>query len=223
MNDEKVARVEAWVRENMLSDGGAHDWLHVDRVRLLAEAMARTEGARMELTLLCALLHDISDYKLNGGDRTKAAAMARQRLTEDRFDAQTVDLVSDYLTVSGFSQSASQDRSQWPLEWKIVQDADYLDALGAVGVARVFWFAGHRGEPIYSDPELPPVGEWSDRVKRTRSTLAHFEKKLLRLHDSMLTSSGRALGEARHKRMLDFVNGLVEEWNCHDVAKLEQS
>jgi uncharacterized protein len=219
MSKERLTRITAWVRENMVSDGGAHDWFHVQRVTDIARAIGRRENANDELVALCALTHDISDYKLNGGDRMKAAEMARERLAQENVGAEMIESVAEFLEVSGFSRRKSQNREEWSVEWKAVQDADYLDAIGAVGMTRVFWFGGYRGEAIHTESVLPPMEEWADTIASEKSVLAHVQQKLLQLRGLMLTPSGRAIADSRHQRMVTFLAGLVEEWNCSDAER----
>lgn len=215
-----VLEVARWSEQNMVSDGGAHDWFHIERVWGLANVIGSAEGAETTQVQLCAILHDLSDYKLNGGDDEKAAQMAEDLLTRLGFGDSMKTAVAGFLRASGYSRRAGQDRSSWSKEWKVVQDADYIDAIGAVGVARAFWFGGMRREALCSERQLLPISEWAHEIGGQKSTIAHFQKKLLSLRDMMLTKAGRQIAERRHARMTRFLEEFIEEWNVFHTLEV---
>jgi uncharacterized protein len=203
----------AIVKTRMQSDGGAHDWSHVERVARLAHKMGKRERADQMVIQLCALFHDISDTKLNGGDAKMAPAITSDVLRSTGFSDEVVSNVTNFVGSMGFKRVGNEDRDNWPIEWKVVQDADFLDAMGAVGIARAFWFSGFLGEPICASAEMPRIDLLEDGVVSEKSSIGHFSHKLLRLKNLMLTDSGKALALEKHSSMVKFLESFRSEWN----------
>jgi len=183
------------------NDFSGHDFAHIERVRMMALRIAEIEGGDVQIIELAALLHDVADSKLGG--------------TSDSVDQHLRPLVSeqDRLYILDIINSLSFKRGDRPpmktIEGKIVQDADRLDAIGAIGIARTFQFAGQFKEPMYV-PGLVPR-EPGDRTGKT-SALHHFDEKLFRLKELMNTKTAKIIAEDRHQYMLEFVERFKQEW-----------
>jgi uncharacterized protein len=209
---EIIQQAEAFVRGHLAGDASGHDWHHIERVRRTALAIGREEGADLFVVELAALLHDVSDWKFAGGDHTAAPRAARAWLAERGVDPVTVEHVA--AIVGGLSfKGAGVPTPMATLEGQVVQDADRLDALGAIGIARTFAYGGHKGQALH-DPQLAPVMHGSfDEYKRGGGTsINHFYEKLLLLAERMNTPSGRRLAAARHAFMEQFLDQFHAEW-----------
>jgi uncharacterized protein len=211
--DDLIARTAALVRERLQHDSSGHDWWHVDRVRRNALFLARTEGADERVCELAALLHDIADWKFHGGDDTAGPRAAREWLETQSVDPVLIDAVCDIIAQLSF-KGAGVATDMPTLEGRCVQDADRLDAMGAIGIARAFAFGGHFGRPLY-DPEHPPEWHPSFEAYKTKSgpTLNHFYEKLLLLKGRMQTATGRQLAEDRHRVLEHFLAQFLAEWD----------
>jgi uncharacterized protein len=219
MNQAEVLRRTADHARAVLSgDGTGHDWHHVDRVRRVALRLADAERADPYVVELAALLHDIADWKFHGGDETAGPRAAREWLASLEVDAATIDHVA--AIVAGLSFKGAGVATEMPtIEGRVVQDADRLDAIGAIGVARTFAYGGHRGQPLY-DPEIAPTlhADFAAYKKTGGTSLNHFHEKLLLLKDRMQTESGRRWAEARHEYIAAFVERFLAEWESEDES-----
>jgi len=206
-----VARTAARVRELLAGDASGHDWWHVERVRRLALRLARQEGADALVAELAALLHDVADWKTSG-DPHAGARHAREWLGALDVEAGALEHVAEIVDTLSF-KGAGVPTPMRTLEGKVVQDADRLDALGAIGIARAFAYGGSRGRALH-DPEAPPVLHASFAQYRGSggATLNHFHEKLFLLRDRMNTASARRIAEERHRYMEDYVRRFLEEW-----------
>ena len=144
-----LAATETYVRETLANESSGHDWSHIHRVRRLAVEIARGEGADLYVVELAALLHDISDYKLNGGDHDAGPRLASEWLMQLGESQHIADAVSGIIATMSFS-GAGDKRKMPTLEGMVVQDADRLDAIGAIGVARTFTYGGFSGQPMHN-------------------------------------------------------------------------
>ena len=207
-----IEKAKAFVKMCMAGDASGHDWFHTLRVLHLAEQIAAAEpGADMEAVRLIALLHDVDDRKLsprthenldNARNFLKKNGMAEDRL---------------HLILTGISQisyKGTDSVSPDTIEAKCVQDADRLDAMGAMGIARAFAFGGSRGRSMY-DPEQPPEKNMDgEAYARTQGpTINHFYEKLLLLKDMMNTETGRRMAQHRHGYMEAFLEEFYAEWD----------
>jgi len=206
-----VARTAARVRELLAGDASGHDWWHIERVRRLALRLAGEEGADPLAVELAALLHDVGDWKMSG-DPHGGARYAREWLGGLGVEPGLVEHVAQIVDTLSF-KGAGVPTPMGTLEGKVVQDADRLDALGAIGIARAFAFGGSRGRPLH-DPDAPPRLHASFEQYRAAggATLNHFHEKLLLLRDRMNTASGRRIAEERHRYMEEFVARFLAEW-----------
>jgi len=207
-----VARTEGFVRERLAGEASGHDWWHVDRVRRTALALAEHEGADGFVVELAALLHDVADWKFHGGDEAAGPRLASSWLRSLGVAEETVAHVADI--VGGLSyKGAGVPTPPRTVEGAVVQDADRLDAIGAIGVARAFAYGGFRGQPLY-DPNVPiEMHQTAERYKRgAGSTVNHFHEKLLLLRDRLNTEPARRIAEGRHRFLEEFLDRFHAEW-----------
>lgn len=207
-----IPRIAAQLRTRFADEASGHDWFHLERVWRLARRLAEQEGANAEIAELGALLHDIADWKFHGGDDSVGPREAEALLRAEGAPAEVIAAVVDIVATISF-KGAGVATPMRTLEGQCVQDADRLDALGAIGIARCFAYGGHAGRLLY-DPAQPPVLHASAaEYKAAKGTsLNHFPEKLLLLKERMNTASGRALAEERHRYMEEFVARFLAEW-----------
>jgi uncharacterized protein len=207
-----IARVAAHIQARFSGEGSGHDWHHIDRVRRLARRIATVEGADPEIAELAALVHDIADWKFHGGDDAIGPREAERLLTEEGAPAEVIAAVVEIVRSISF-KGAGVHSAMRTLEGQCVQDADRLDAIGAIGIARCFAYGGHAGRPLY-DPAVPPVMHASAEEYKSANgpSLNHFYEKLFLLKERMNTASGRKLAEERHQFMESFVSRFLQEW-----------
>ena len=197
----------------MSGDGTGHDWWHVYRVWKMAQRIARAEGVDPLVVELAALLHDIADWKLHDGDSTLGPKVAREWLDSLHLDKDISDHVCQIVANISFKGAKVH---QLPLsrEGQVVQDADRLDAMGAIGIARAFAYGGSKGRALY-DPAIEPTEHRTPEayLGNDGSTVNHFYEKLLLLKDRMNTPTGRAIAESRHQFMEVYLKRFFEEWD----------
>jgi uncharacterized protein len=202
----------AHVRALQENEASGHDWWHTDRVRRTALRLAAEEGADPLVVELAALLHDVGDWKLAGGDIHAAPRLARDWLESQGADAAVVDHVAEIVATLSF-KGAGVPTPMRTVEGAVVQDADRLDAIGAIGVARAFAYGGSRGRPLHDPDAAPRLHASFEEYRRSAGgTLNHFHEKLLLLRDRMNTPTARAIAEERHRFMEEFVARFVAEW-----------
>jgi uncharacterized protein len=207
-----VGRVAEHVRARFLTESSGHDWQHIKRVWKLTRQIAVEEGANLEVAELGALVHDIADWKFHDGDDSLGPREAELLLIGEGAPRSIIAPVVDIVATISF-KGAGVSTTMRTLEGKCVQDADRLDAMGAIGIARCFAYGGHAGRLMH-DPDTPPVlHATAEAYKAAKGTsLNHFYEKLFLLKERMNTQTGRTLAEARHQVMLDFVDQFLAEW-----------
>jgi uncharacterized protein len=207
-----ITRTSAFVRERLAGEASGHDWWHVYRVWRTALAIGREEGADLYVVQLAALLHDIADAKFHDGDEELGARTAADWVRSVGVAEPTVEHVARIIRDISF-KGAEVSSPALSREGMVVQDADRLDALGAIGIARAFAYGGFRGQVLY-DPEVAPVMHASREAYRAHrgSTLNHFSEKLFLLQDRMHTASARRIAGERHRVMERFVAQFLAEW-----------
>ena len=201
------------VRGLLSGEGSGHDWFHVERVRNVATQIARNEGANLFVVELAALLHDVADWKFAGGDHDAGPRAAREWLASLRVAQPTIDHVTSIISDLSF-KGAGVETPMKTIEGRCVQDADRLDALGAIGIARAFAYGGHKGRALY-DPAIPAQSHATFEAykKNAGPTINHFYEKLLLLKDRMTTSTGRWLAAERHAYLEVFLEEFLAEWS----------
>nr|WP_275440043.1 HD domain-containing protein [Paenibacillus sp. ACRRY] len=212
---ESVLRAaRAFVRGDAERHTDGHDWQHIERVTALAVELAHRMGADPFVCELAALLHDVPDEKLN---KSLEAGMKKLNEWLDQQQLEPITREAVINIISTISYAGGQRPAVSSLEAQVVQDADRLDALGAIGIARTFAFAGARGREMY-DPTLPPREQMTrEEYRNGRSTtINHFYEKLFKLKDLMNTSYGKELAEQRHAFMVEFVEQFKREWEGTD-------
>jgi uncharacterized protein len=212
-SNDPIARTAEHIRGLLADDSSGHDWWHIWRVWQTAIAIGRAEGADLLVVELAALVHDIADWKFHGGDETLGPRRAAQWLAGLGVEQPVIDHVSQI--VAGVSFKGAGVPTPMPsLEGRVVQDADRLDAIGAIGIARAFAYGGHAGRALY-DPEHPPESHASfEAYKRGAGpTINHFHEKLMLLKDRMQTATGRRLAAERHAFMEQFLARFDDEWH----------
>ncbi|MET3035601.1 HD domain-containing protein [Chryseobacterium sp. NRRL B-14859] len=202
-----------FVKEKLEGAEAGHDWFHIERVWKLSKKIAETEDCDQNVVELSALLHDIADPKFHNGDETIAPQISREFLELQNVPDETIEKVLFIINNISF-KNRDQAPQNPPIELKIVQDADRIDAIGAIGVARTFNFGGFKNNLMY-DPATPPnLGMSKDQYKKSNgTTINHFYEKLLLLKDLMNTEKGKKLAEERHDYMLNFLDQFYREWN----------
>ncbi len=204
----------AFVKASLENAEAGHDWFHIERVYRLAITIAKEEGADLFVVSLGSLLHDIADSKFHDGDEEIGPKTAGEFLTSLGLEQKIVDEVVDIVAGISFKNSLEKNTLlRRSLEFKVVQDADRLDAIGAIGIARAFNYGGYKNRPFY-DPAIAPEQHMSkEKYKLAKSpTINHFYEKLLLLKDQMNTVTAKRMAENRHQYMLGFLDQFFSEW-----------
>lgn len=208
-----IAATAGHVKAKLSGEGSGHDWFHIERVRRNALRIGRDEGADLFVVELAALLHDIADWKFAGGDDTAGPREARAWLATLGVESAIIEHVCEIIKDLSF-KGAGVPAAMRTTEGRVVQDADRLDALGAIGIARAFAYGGHKGSELYNPNVKPELHTTFEQYKRSRgSTINHFHEKLLLLKDRMNTRTARTLAEQRHRVMEEFLDQFLAEWN----------
>ena len=208
-----LKQIETIVRDKFSNQEGSHDWFHIDRVRRTALYLQSIEGGSAECIELAALLHDYSDHKYNGGDFDAGSREVLQLLRSLGASADLAQQVAQIVSVVSYKGAHVPD-SMTSLEGQIVRDADRLDAIGAIGIARAFSYGGSKGRALY-DPNIAPTLHQSKEgyAQDKGHTINHFYEKLLLLKDRMETPTAKKLAAQRHAVMEQFIVQFRQEWN----------
>lgn len=202
-----------FVKKELEGAEAGHDWFHIQRVYNNALNLLKTEQANEQIVVLGALLHDIADSKFHNGDETIGPKKAMDFMTlidiSDEVKEHVVKIIENISFKGGNFNRTFQSK-----ELEIVQDADRLDAIGAIGIARAFNYGGFKNRTIYNPSEKPKFGMTKEEYKKHEgSTINHFYEKLLLLKNLMNTETGKKLAENRHQYMEDFLAQFYNEWN----------
>ena len=202
-----------FVKQQLEGAEAGHDWFHIERVYRNALRIAEHENCHREVVQLAALLHDIADSKFHGGDESIGPKTARTFLESQHTDEATIDHVVKIIENISF-KGGKTDRTFSSLELDIVQDADRLDAIGAIGIARTFNYGGFKNRPLYDPAIAPNLHMTKEEYKASQApTLNHFYEKLLLLKDRMNTATGKKMAEDRHRFMEVFLAQFYAEWD----------
>ena len=209
---EVIERTVAHVRGLLAADSSGHDWHHIERVRRMTAKLALAEGADPFVAELGALVHDIADWKFHGGDETAGPRRTAEWLASLGVERATVERVAQIVSEISF-KGAGVPTPMSTLEGQCVQDADRLDAIGAIGVARAFAYGGHAGRALH-DPEatVEEHATFAQYKKNNGPTINHFYEKLLLLRDRMNTATARQIAESRHAFLEQFLERFLSEW-----------
>lgn len=202
-----------YVKQELAGAEAGHDWFHIERVYKNALQILQDEPANQEVVILGALLHDIADSKFHNGNEDIGPEKADAFMTSIGIDEEVKNHVVKIIQNISFKGGNFQQQFS-SLELNIVQDADRLDALGAIGVARAFHFGGFHNRIIYDPMEKPRMDMSKEEYKKhIGTTINHFDEKLLRLKDMMNTPAGKKIAEHRHQFMKQFLEQFYAEWN----------
>ncbi|GAA0179613.1 HD domain-containing protein [Clostridium sediminicola] len=210
-----IEETKKFVREKLEGEGTGHDWWHIERVYKTACFIGKKEKADMFVVELAALLHDIADWKFHDGNSYIGAEVSQKWLSKFEVDPIIIEKVCNIIKTLSF-KGGTVDSTQHTIEGKVVQDADRLDAIGAIGIARAFAYGGNKNREIYN-PNIDPktfkdFNEYKKDDKNT--TVNHFYEKLLKLKDLMNTDTGKQLAKQRHDFMENYLEQFYSEWNC---------
>lgn len=210
-NQDVLNNIEVWVRGKLADEKSGHDWYHIHRVTSLAKEILKNEEAHEFIVIAAALLHDIPDDKVTD-DVDAALYQIRELLVENEVSDEDVDTIIDIITTMSFKGGTSKKLTY--IEAQIVQDADRLDALGAIGIARTFQYGGAKGQAMY-DPDIPVRDKMSfEEYRGGKSTsFNHFYEKILLLKDKMNTESAIRIAEEREAFVKTFLDTFLREWN----------
>ena len=207
-----LQETKRFVQQTLLHAEGGHDWFHIERVWKNAETIAKGEQCDQEVVALAALLHDIADSKFHGGDETVGPALARNWLTSKRYPQEKLEHIIAIVENISF-KGGKELRTHESIELDVVQDADRLDAIGAIGIARTFNYGGFKNRVIYDPAIQPDLNMTKEEYKKsTAPTINHFYEKLLLLNERMNTSTGKKIALERHRFMESFLDQFYAEW-----------
>lgn len=212
LEQKHIELTKAFVKQTLETAEGGHDWFHIERVYLNALKIAEKEPVDLYTVALAALLHDIADSKFHDGNEAIGPQKAREFLFGINIDSVVIEHVVKIIENISF-KGGNEPQNFHSNELEVVQDADRLDALGAIGIARTFNYGGFKNHKLY-DPEIPPKLNMSKEEYKTSKapTINHFYEKLLLLKDRMNTKTGQKMALDRHRYMEGFLNRFYAEW-----------
>ena len=212
-NENLIQTTIQFVKQKLQNAEGGHDWFHIERVFKNSLLIAKNEKCNLLVVQLGALLHDIADSKFNDGDETIGPKIASDFLKSQNADDKIIEEVVQIINNISFKGGNFQ-KTYNSIELDIVQDADRLDAIGAIGIARVFNYGGFKNRVLY-DPEIFPSLDMTkeDYKNNANPTLNHFYEKLLLLKDKMNTKTGKKIADERHLFMENYLSQFYAEWN----------
>ncbi|MBO6792618.1 MAG: HD domain-containing protein [Balneolaceae bacterium] len=208
-----ITKTENFVRNELEGEGSGHDWWHIHRVRNTALMLAEKEAADLFVVELAALLHDIADHKFHNGDDTVGPKVAGEWLEGLSVEAEIIKHVQEIIRDLSF-KGAKVATPMRTIEGKVVQDADRLDAIGAIGIARAFAYGGHKNRELYNPEKSPTQHTSFDAYKNDAGpTVNHFYEKLFLLKDRMNTETGKSIAQERHEYMKAYIDRFNAEWD----------
>ena len=216
MNENLIQKSIDFVKEKLEGAEAGHDWFHIERVWKLSKKIAVAENCNLRVVELAALLHDIADPKFHEGNETLAQKISQDFLEKQNVSQEIIDQVLFIIKYISF-KNRGEIPEILPIELQIVQDADRLDAMGAIGIARTFNFGGFKNNLMY-DPNIPPnIHQTKEEYKKSNgTTINHFYEKLLLLKDLMNTDTAKEIAMERHYFMLKFLDEFYKEWNVKE-------
>lgn len=221
-----IAKTKTFVQQELANAEGGHDWWHIYRVWKTASTIANEENADEFIVQIAALLHDIADSKFHNGNENIGPEKAVKFLKENNLDSKSIDHIEAIIRNMSFKNTFDKILFS-SVELDVVRDADRLDAIGAIGIARTFNYGGHKGSEIYNPNVKPNLKMTKKEYKNSNSpTINHFYEKLFLLKDMMKTSTGKRLAEERHAFMEMYLEQFYGEWDgetrikgCRKVGK----
>ena len=215
MNKKKVVQNTIhFVKKTLDGSEGGHDWFHINRVYKNALLIAKNEKVDIFVVQLGALLHDIADAKFYDGDESIGPKKARDFLKSQQVEETVISHIENIILYISYKSSFDLNSCFSSPELNVIQDADRLDAIGAIGIARCFNYGGFKNRALY-DPKIEPNLEMTkEQYKKSNTpTINHFYEKLLLLKDKMNTKTGQLLAKERHVFMEGFLHQFYDEWN----------
>jgi len=210
---EVIDNTIRFVKQQLENAEGGHDWFHIERVYKNALLIAHEEKCDLEVVKLAALLHDIADSKFHEGDETIGPQLARTFLESQQVPSEKINHVIAIIENISF-KGGNFDQHFHSKELAIVQDADRLDAIGAIGIARTFNYGGFKNRTLYNPEIAPNLSMSKEEYKKSDApTINHFYEKLLLLKDKMNTETGKKIAKKRHDFMIHFLAQFYAEWN----------
>ena len=213
MNKEQIiSNTISFVKEMLKNAEGGHDWFHILRVWNNAKLIAKNENVNSFIVELGALLHDIADSKFHNGNETVGPKVARAFLESEKVPDEIILHIEKIITNISF-KGGNFEQNFTSLELDVIQDADRLDAIGAIGIARCFNYGGFKNRQLYNPEIAPNLNMTKEEYKNSEApTINHFYEKLLLLKDKMNTVSGKKIAEERHQYMENFLQQFYNEW-----------
>lgn len=211
-SEDIINKTIAFVKHTLADAEGGHDWFHIERVYKNALLIAKSEPVNTFVVSLGALLHDIADSKFHNGDETIGPKTAREFLFKMNVDSSVIEHVVNIIENISFKGGNETQTFKSP-ELDVIQDADRLDAIGAIGIARCFNYGGFKNRPLYNPDIKPNLNMTKEAYKASNApTINHFYEKLLLLKDRMNTNTGKHIAEERHKFMELYLKQFYSEW-----------
>lgn len=208
-----IEKTIEFVKQELQHAEAGHDWWHIERVWKSAKAIANEENVDLLVVEFAALLHDIADAKFHGGDEEVGPQKAGDFLNSLAVDENIVVHVQDIIRNMSFKSSLGEVKFSSP-EMLVVQDADRLDAIGAIGIARAFTYGGYKNRELYNPAIKPEINQSKEAYKNTTApTINHFYEKLLLLKDKMNTTTGKRIAQERHNFMETYLEQFYGEWD----------
>jgi len=211
-NQEVIKKTITFVKQTLVDADGSHDWWHIYRVWNTTQLILKKESANYLVCELAALLHDIADHKFHNGDEKIGAIKAKEFLitlnVENEIVEEVVKIIENISFLGGYKKS-----NYYSKEFAVVQDADRLDAIGAIGIARTFAYGGYKKREIYNPEIKPNLNMTKEEYKNSIApTVNHFYEKLLLLKNTMNTETGKELAKKRHEFMEQYLFQFYNEW-----------
>jgi len=213
MNKKRIIEeVKKYVRKSLSGEATGHDWWHAWRVYKMSKEIAKKEGGDPFIIEVSALLHDIADWKFHNGDTKAGSGRAKTLLKKLGADSKTIKHICHIIDNISFKGAGVRNRIKTK-EGMIVQDADRLDVMGAIGIARIFTYGGYVGREIYNPAIKPKLHKTFKQYKDAKSTsINHFYEKLLLLKDRLNTKTAKKIAKSRHKFLKDYLKQFFKEW-----------
>jgi len=211
--EQVIKQTTEYVRQKLEGEGSGHDWWHISRVRNNAVKIGKSENSNLYVIELSALLHDIADWKFYNGDDSIGPKIAKEWLEKLNVENEIIAHVCDIIKNISFKGAGVKAKMQ-TIEGMVVQDADRLDAIGAIGIARTFAYGGYKSREIYNPNIKPALHQTFEEYKNNKgTTINHFYEKLLLIKDLMNTETGRKIAKKRHKFMKLYLKRFFNELN----------
>ena len=213
INHDLIEATKVFVKETLKDAEGGHDWFHIERVYKNALLIAKGETVDLLVVTLGALLHDIADSKFHNGDSTIGPKVAGAFLLKHNVDSATINHVIKIIENISYSSNIGIENAFKSIALDVVQDADRLDAIGAIGIARTFNYGGFKNRALHNPEIKPNLNLTKAEYKASNApTINHFYEKLLLLKDMMNTKTGAKIAKQRHQYMVDFLQQFDAEW-----------